>query len=157
MFRFLRRRWNLELCVAVLMTAELVARIYYRALRDATHSPALTAICKHLLRDEMHHLAFHACILGDIRRNRPDWLNKLWDASYSLFHRITLIVVWNGHKNIFLAGGFPAKRYWKTSQLHLNRTLQMIHWRQTHVTSPEQSPPQRRQGRQLCKMQKYYL
>lgn len=135
MFRFLRRRWNLELCVAVLMTAELVARIYYRALRDATPSPALTAICKHLLRDEMHHLAFHACILGDIRRNRPDWMNKLWDASYSLFHRITLIVVWNGHKKVFQAGGFPAKRYWKTSQLHLNRALQMIQGRQSHSTS----------------------
>lgn len=134
-FRFLRRRWNLELSVSVLMTAELVARIYYRALRDATPSPALTAICRHLLRDEMHHLAFHAGILGDIRRNRPDWMNQLWDASYSLFHRITLIVVWNGHKNVFRAGGFSAKRYWKTSQLHLNRALQMIQWRQSHSTS----------------------
>jgi hypothetical protein len=135
MFRFLRRRWNLELSVSVLMTAELVARIYYLALRDATPSPALTAICKHLLRDEMHHLAFHAGILGDIRRNRPDWMNKLWDASYSVFHRITLIVVWNGHKNVFRAGGFSAKRYWKTSQLHLNRALQMIQWRQSHSIS----------------------
>ncbi len=135
MFRFLRSRWNLELCVAVLMTAELVARIYYRALRDATPSPALTAICKHLLRDEMHHLAFHACILGDIRRSRPDWMNKLWDASYTLFHRITLIVVWNGHKKVFQTGGFPAKRYWKTSQLHLNRAVQMIRSRQANSTS----------------------
>ncbi len=140
MFRFLRRRWNLELCVAMLMTAELVARVYYRALRDATPSPALHAICRHLLRDEMHHLAFHACILGDLRRNRPDWLNSAWDMLYSLFHRITLAVVWTGHKNVFLAGGFPARRYWKTSQLHLRRALQMIRCHQTRTTSATAIP-----------------
>ena len=128
-FRFLRRRWNLELCVAVLMTAELVARVYYRALRDATDSPALQSICRHLLRDEMHHLAFHAGILGDLRRNRPDWINALWNTAYSIFHRVTLLVVWMGHKNVFRAGGFPLRRFRKTSNLHLNRALQMILWR----------------------------
>ena len=28
----------------------------------------------------MHHLAFHAGILGDLRRNRPDWINALWNT-----------------------------------------------------------------------------
>jgi hypothetical protein len=126
MFRFLRQRWNLELCVAVLMTAELVARVYYRALRDATHSPALQSICKHLLRDEMHHLAFHAGILGDLRQNRAVWINSLWNTAYSIFHHITLAVVWIEHKNVFRAGGFPYLRYRKASKLHLSRALQMI-------------------------------
>jgi hypothetical protein len=136
-FRFLRRRWNLELCVMVLMTAELVARVYYRALRDATHSPALQSICRHLLRDEMHHLTFHAGILGDLRRNRPEWLNTFCNAIYFLFHHATLLVVWHGHKNVFRAGGFPLSRYRKASSLHLNRALQMIRIRQKSATTPK--------------------
>jgi hypothetical protein len=140
MFRFLRRRWNLELCVAVLMTAELVARVYYRALRDATDSPSLQSICRHLLRDEMHHLAFHAGILGDLRGNRPEWMNAIWDAVYSTFHQTTLVVVWHGHKNVFRAGGFPFRRYRKASKLHLNRALQMIRSRKKLASTHQAMP-----------------
>jgi hypothetical protein len=136
MFRFLRQRWNLELCVAVLMTAELVARVYYRALRDATHSLALQSVCKHLLRDEMHHLAFHAGILGDLRKNRPLWINFLWNTAYSIFHQITVTVVWIEHNKVFRAGGFPYHRYRKASKLHLSRALQMIRSRHNLKTRP---------------------
>ena len=45
LFRRMRRAFNLELLIAVLLTVELIAKVYYRGLRDATSSPLLQRIC----------------------------------------------------------------------------------------------------------------
>src|SRR5262249_287337 len=45
---------------SVLMTAEIIGFAYYTALREATGSPTLRAICDTFLRDEAAHLVFHA-------------------------------------------------------------------------------------------------
>ena len=58
-FRWLRHLMGLELSLIVLSTAEIVAGIYYRALRDATECDLLQSICRRILRDEAAHLAFH--------------------------------------------------------------------------------------------------
>src|SRR5919197_823313 len=44
-FRQLRRALNLEMLISVLLTVELIAKVYYRALRQATASPLLRRIC----------------------------------------------------------------------------------------------------------------
>src|SRR3954469_1861019 len=44
-FRRLRKLAGLDVCVTVLVTAEVLAMPFYRALRDATRSPLLRAIC----------------------------------------------------------------------------------------------------------------
>src|SRR5205814_1272113 len=51
LFRFLRRFWNFQTCLSVLLTAELVAKIYYLALRKTTASPVLRRLCTQLLKD----------------------------------------------------------------------------------------------------------
>jgi hypothetical protein len=49
-FRRLRHLAGLGTVVAVLLVAETIAKVYYAALRDATRSPLLTAICRCILR-----------------------------------------------------------------------------------------------------------
>ena len=57
-FRWLRGLAGLELCLKVLVTAELLARPYYAALRDATASPLLGSICERIFEEEAAHLRF---------------------------------------------------------------------------------------------------
>jgi len=92
-FRTLRRLWNLEICIVVLLTAELVARLYYKALQAATQSSILKNICAQLLRDEVAHVHFHTAILGSIRKHRSRRLLFFQDALYRTFHNCTLLVV----------------------------------------------------------------
>ena len=58
-FRTLGRPLGLEHMVRVILTAEVVAAVYYRALRQATLSGLLRQICHRILHDEEMHLAFH--------------------------------------------------------------------------------------------------
>src|SRR6185503_4483050 len=104
-FRFLRRFWNLEISLAVLLTAELVARVYYRALFSATKSTLLRQICRQLLRDEVMHVYFHTDLLRSMRSGRSSLANFLWNLSYRFFHSGTLLAVWIGHARVLKAGG----------------------------------------------------
>ncbi len=63
-FRWLRGLAGLELCLKVLVTAELLARPYYAALRDATGSPLLRSICQRIFDEEGAHLRFQAFALS---------------------------------------------------------------------------------------------
>src|SRR5262245_49859980 len=58
-FRRVRRLMGLETLLTVLLTVELIAEVYYRAIRNATRCPALRAICDQILRDEKNHVQFH--------------------------------------------------------------------------------------------------
>jgi hypothetical protein len=72
-FRRLRVLAGLELELRVLVTAEIIAVPYYRALGRATGSELLRAICESILVDEAGHLRFQASMLSRIEalRSRP--------------------------------------------------------------------------------------
>jgi len=63
-FRFIRKPLGFGPMVAVLVCAEIIAVPYYTAVRRASRSEWLRAICWRLLRDEAHHLRFQAANLG---------------------------------------------------------------------------------------------
>ena len=58
-FRRIRHLMGLETLITVLLTAELIGKVYYRAIRGATNCPVLRRICTQILRDEQMHLRFH--------------------------------------------------------------------------------------------------
>lgn len=55
----LRRALGLRLELMVLMIAEVVALRYYRALRDGTDDPLVSAVAGQILADEERHVPFH--------------------------------------------------------------------------------------------------
>jgi hypothetical protein len=69
-FRRLRHLGHLETAIAVLITAEIVAQVYYLALRRATGSRVLRAICRRVLADEAAHVRFQAERLAILRRRQ---------------------------------------------------------------------------------------
>jgi hypothetical protein len=105
-FRILRGLAGLELSLRVLVTAEIIAVPYYRALRDATKSPLLTAICTQILADEAAHLRFQAAMLQGLSSSRLGVTRWLVDRSHRLFLTGTSLIVWQSHGGVFRAAGY---------------------------------------------------
>jgi rubrerythrin len=126
-FRHLRRLWNLEISLAVLLTAELIARVYYHALYRATSSQILRQICRQLLRDEVFHVYLHTHLLRKIRQQRVPVLNSILNALYRLFHAGTLLIVWAGHSAVLRKGGFSFLQYWRVSRHYCEQAITLLH------------------------------
>jgi hypothetical protein len=110
-FRRLRKLAGMEICAAVLVTAEVLAMSYYQALRDATSSPLLKAICARILSDEQAHLRFQALTLGLIRGQFSRRSCATRSLCHSVFLRGTSLVLWQQHRAVFRAAGWNYQRF----------------------------------------------
>jgi hypothetical protein len=110
-FRKLRGLAGLELSLTVLVTAELIAVPYYRALRGATGSPILKLICTRILEDEASHLKFQASMLARVASTRPKALRRVLSELHRLFLVGTILVVWIEHRAVFEAAGYSFRRF----------------------------------------------
>lgn len=104
-FRHLRHLAGLELSIVVLVTAELVAQVYYRCLMNATASPVLKTLCRQILRDEVQHIRFQCQRLAIIRRGRHGVWNRIWVAAQWVLLLVTSVVIWQRHGPAIRRGG----------------------------------------------------
>jgi hypothetical protein len=110
-FRKLRGLAGLELSLTVLVTAELIAVPYYRALRCATGSPILKMICTRILEDESCHLKFQASMLARATSARPALFQSALSELHRLFLLGTILVVWIEHQRVFEGAGYNFQRF----------------------------------------------
>ena len=111
-FRQLRKLAGLEVCVVVLVTAEILAVPFYQALRDATRSQLLRSICKRILCDEAAHLGYQAQTLGLIRRPLSNRARVIRVLCHSVLFHCTALVLWQQHHVVFRAAGWDFRRFW---------------------------------------------
>jgi len=113
-FRKLRHLFGgLEISIAVLITAEIIAKVYYAALREATKSKILIGLCDQILRDEVKHVQFQSEQLSKLRSNR-NCFGLIWTMGLQRFLFLgTVFVVWLFHRKVFLRGNFLFRRYWQ--------------------------------------------
>ena len=111
-FRVLRKlgpRDGLETCLRVLVTAEVVALVYYAALRQATACPVTESLCAQILRDESAHVRFHAERLAALQAERPVWRRPVVRHTHRLLMAGTACAVWLGtHRHVLRRGGLTA-------------------------------------------------
>ncbi|QDU41292.1 hypothetical protein Mal4_56580 [Maioricimonas rarisocia] len=120
-FRKLRHMFGgLEISVAVLITAEIIAKVYYAALQKATGSTVLIALCEQILRDEEKHVAFQAEQLGRLRRGRRRLLQAMTMGLQRFLYFGTCIVVWWYHGRAFRKGGVNLRQYWRSCWREFN-------------------------------------
>jgi hypothetical protein len=81
-FILLRRLFSLEHELLVLLVPEIIAKRYFRALRDGTDDPVVRAVCHQIMHDEEGHVAFHV-----------DYLRRTF-RSVSLVKRIIVMIGW---------------------------------------------------------------
>ena len=73
-FRRLRRLGGLEARLRLLLTAEIIGIVFYRALEVVTDCRRLQILCRTLVADELVHVAFESQLLLALKngRRRPD-------------------------------------------------------------------------------------
>ena len=110
-FRWLRKMTNLENTIRVLLTAEIIAKVYYRALHDATKSILLKKICRQILEDEDQHIAFQCFTLQPFYQDKALWRKTAVRASHLILMTGTIVVVWWHHKKVFRKGGYSFRQF----------------------------------------------
>ena len=111
-FVFMRHMSGLHTELLVLLLPEMIARVYFEALRRGFSNPALHAVFAQIARDENGHLAFHA-----------DYLNKAFarmsfprriavQMAWHLVYRLVCLVVFLDHGPLLRAVGMPANKFW---------------------------------------------
>jgi hypothetical protein len=111
-FRALRHLFGgLETSIAVLITAEIIAKVYYRVLRAATASQILQRLCDQILRDEIRHVEFQSEKLAGLRRGRK-WPGRVVTMGLQRFlFWGTTHVVWQFHRPVIRRGGMTSREW----------------------------------------------
>jgi hypothetical protein len=107
-FRRIRRLAGLELYVYVLITAELIGIVYYRALEAATGCQRLKLLCRFLVCDELAHIGFESQLLLALRARRPALLRAVMRLAHRTFLAVTASVVWLTHRAVLRQAGHSA-------------------------------------------------
>lgn len=122
-FRRIRHLMRLETLIVVLLTAELISKVFYRAIREASQCLLLRRICTQLLRDEQMHLRFHIERLRIMRR--AHWRPRRWLANS--LHRLLFggacLAVWWKHGRAIRLGGWGFRRFWREAHGELRSAL----------------------------------
>jgi hypothetical protein len=111
LFRRLRRVAGLELYLYVLISAELIGNVYYRALESATGCQRLKVLCRTLVADELAHVGFESHLLLALRARRAAPLRALIRLSHRAFFLATVTVVWLTHAAVLRQVGYGARSF----------------------------------------------
>jgi hypothetical protein len=122
-FRWLRHRAGLEVSISILLTAEIIAKVYYAALKDASTSIVLQRLCEQILRDEKKHVEFQSHRLALLRRDRSALSIRLGRSLHHVLFKGTCIVVWMSHGRVFKRGGYSLSRFFSESNRELTDAM----------------------------------
>lgn len=110
-FRWARHLSGLEVAVSVLVTAEVIAMVYYAALRKASACAVLRELCEQVLDDEVFHLYFQGVRLGCLQRGRNRVGVVCTTAILTAMLEAAGRLVWSTHRPVFVRAGLPFAIY----------------------------------------------
>src|SRR5262245_51415528 len=114
-FRKLRHLFGgLEASIAVLITAEIIAKVYYAVLREATQSAILWRLCDQILHDELRHVQFQAEYLAKLRAGRRSLVRVATMRVQRFLYLATTLVVWFFHRKAIRRGGLSLRGWWRS-------------------------------------------
>jgi hypothetical protein len=110
-FRGMRRLAGLELYLSVLISAEFIGNVYYRALESATNCRRLQVLCRTLVADELAHVGFESQLLSALRAGRSAPSRAAIRSIHLGFFAGTAIVVWLTHRSVLRRAGHGARSF----------------------------------------------
>jgi len=137
-FRLIRRLAGLQLYLSVLTCAELIGKVYYRALESATDCRRLQVLCRAIVSDELAHIGFETQLLFRLRAGSAASLRALTQPAHWTFFAVTAAVVWFTHRSVLRRAGYSARSFLRSClseyafYLELtapDRGLQVSSWR----------------------------
>jgi hypothetical protein len=127
---------SMEAWTTPVIMVEVLATVYYDAIRRAAPSPVTEAVCRQILADEIPHLRFQCERLARIYRRRWRPLYRLTMLAHRLFFTLVVLLVWVGHRRALRAGGYPWRRFWRTSWARMRWTWRRCDPRRYHWPGP---------------------
>jgi hypothetical protein len=107
------------------IVAEVMALVYFDALRKATGSPVLKAICNQIVSDECPHIRFQCERFAILFRGRPVYRTLSLTFQWLLFFA-AVFLVWVGHGPVLRAGGYGWGRFWSSSWKAMRRAWALM-------------------------------
>jgi hypothetical protein len=122
LFRVLRGCASFEFTLSVLITAELIGNVYYRALESVTGCQRLRILCRTLVADELAHIGFFSELLRGFRAEVPTgaraFLHPVQKALAGPIHKSffasAAVVVWMTHRAVLRRSGYTAIGFVRT-------------------------------------------
>jgi hypothetical protein len=115
-FRLIRRLAGLQFYVCVLICAELIGNVYYRALESATDCERLKVLCRTIVSDELAHVGFESQLLFALRTGRAARLWALTRPAHRIFFASTAAVVWLTHRSVLRGAGHNGRSFLRSCQ-----------------------------------------
>ena len=106
---------TLEVSIAVLATAEILAKAYYPILHDATRSAVLRALCTQIVSDEQRHVEFQCQQLAKLRAARGRVGLLLTRVLQRILFFGTMVVVGIDHRRALRASGSGVTGFWRAA------------------------------------------
>ena len=125
-FRWLRHLASLEMSIRVLITAEIIAKVYYAALREATGSTVLRTLCEQIMRDEREHVRFQCDYLAILQRNRREGSRRVVEWGQRFLYAGACWVVWKNHRKALRRAGLNLRTYRRRCREELRAALKHI-------------------------------
>jgi ABC-type ATPase involved in cell division len=110
-FRRLRKLAGFEAAVTILVTAEMIGFVYYRALARATHSRCLKAICREMCADEAIHLRYETQSLATLRGQRGPLARRAVDFLHRVLLVVSARVVFHDHSAVLRHVGYTPESF----------------------------------------------
>jgi hypothetical protein len=105
-FRRIRKLAELEFALGVLITAELIGNVYYRALENATECQRLRLLCRMMVADELAHIGFESDLLLSMRAEKSAPVRVGLDLAHRTFLAGAALVVWATHRAVLKKSGY---------------------------------------------------
>jgi hypothetical protein len=115
-FRVLRKLAGFEAAVTVLVTAEMIGFVYYRALARATDSACLKTICRTMCADESLHLRYETQLLMTLRGARGLLLRRLVELAHRTLIVVSARIVFHDHRRVLEHVGYDARTFRRDCQ-----------------------------------------
>jgi hypothetical protein len=105
-FRAVRRLGGLEARLRILVTAEIIGIVYYRALEMVTDCRRLQILCRSLVADELAHVAFESQLLLALKGGRSGLAKLLAGAWEQGLLSAAALIVWATHRGVLKSAGY---------------------------------------------------
>ncbi|MDE2137371.1 MAG: hypothetical protein KGJ68_08040 [Gammaproteobacteria bacterium] len=117
-FRRLRRLAGFELYLYVLLCAELIGKVYYRALEAATGCQRLKGICRIMVCEELAHIGFESELLLALRARRPAPVRLALRLAHRALVAGAACAVWLSHRAVLRRAGYGPRSFLRSCLAH---------------------------------------
>ena len=128
-FRRIRKLAGYEAAVTILVTAEMIGFVYYRALARATASPCLKTICREMCADEAIHLRYETQLLMTLRGERGPLARRLVEWLHRTLLSVSARVVFHDHRRVLRHVGYSPRTFRRDCEAIYRMVMHSRTWR----------------------------